>query len=226
MRQGGELATSVRGARKAVLDRGRCGDDDDDGVPDVEDVCPLIGNVEQVDTDGDGRGDPCDNDDDDDGVLDEQDNCVLVANPQQQDTDGDAQGDRCDVDDDGDGVPDEEDNCPQLRNPDQRDTDATLPGRGDRDGDACDLDDDDDLVPDGADNCPLVPNARQRDVDTDGLGDVCDPDMDGDGVLNATAPSKSASPAKISFDDALLTRFDRGVSLGSPPSLCLRSSAW
>ena len=53
----------------------------------------------------------------------------------------------------------------------------------------------------------------------------CD-EGDGDGVLNATAPSKSASPAKISFDDALLMRFDRGVSLGSPPSLCLRSSVW
>jgi len=57
-------------------------DDDDDGVLDVVDNCPLIANADQHDEDGDLRGDRCDP-------------CPQVAN-QDADSDGDGVGDACD----------------------------------------------------------------------------------------------------------------------------------
>lgn len=68
-------------------------DADDDGIPDDEDVCPDVPDIQQGDRDGDGIGDFCDN-------------CGGVANPDQADADGNGRGDRCDsnVDQDGDGV--------------------------------------------------------------------------------------------------------------------------
>ena len=48
---------------------------------------------------------------------------------------------------------------------------------GDADGDG---------VINALDNCVFTPNAAQADLDLDGLGDLCDPDRDGDGFANAT----------------------------------------
>ena len=43
---------------------------------------------------------------------------------------------------------------------------------------------DGDTIPNGQDNCPETANADQGDLDEDGIGDACDTDIDGDGILN------------------------------------------
>lgn len=42
----------------------------------------------------------------------------------------------------------------------------------------CIIDTDGDTVEDGVDNCPNVANPEQLDLDSDGLGDICDPNPD------------------------------------------------
>lgn len=86
-------------------------DDDNDGILDVDDNCPLIANANQLDTDNDGLGDVCDDDDDNDGILDVEDNCPLTPNPNQLDDDNDGLGNTCDEDSDNDGVINDLDLC-------------------------------------------------------------------------------------------------------------------
>src|SRR5262249_19206786 len=127
-----------------------------DAQGDACDVCPLVPDPSQQDSDGDGTGDACDTDADNDGVPDAADDCPVVADPDQTDADGDGWGNACDVcpavpdpgqaDEDADLVGDACDNCPHVPNPDQSDAD------GDGFGDYCD-------------NCPAVSNADQADTD-------------------------------------------------------------
>ncbi|MEJ6792078.1 MAG: choice-of-anchor B family protein [Lacinutrix sp.] len=71
-------------------------DTDNDGIPDAIDNCVSIANTDQLDTDGDGMGNVCDDDDDNDGVNDDIDNCLLTANADQADANNNGIGDVCD----------------------------------------------------------------------------------------------------------------------------------
>jgi hypothetical protein len=114
-----------------------------------------------------------DTDRDDDGVLNSDD--AFPDDPNETtDTDGDGIGDNADPDIDGDGVLNDDDFAP---------TDSSVwvdpavtAGGSDADGDGVD---------DASDNCPASYNPAQADMDSDGEGDACDTDIDGDTVLNA-----------------------------------------
>jgi hypothetical protein len=102
-------------------------DFDNDGLIDVCDNCPAIGNPGQADGDADGVGDVCDN-------------CPTVPNPDQADFDCDGVGDACDGDIENDGVPNESDVCnrtPLTVLPEYVEPDGSV--KGDLDGD-CDVD--------------------------------------------------------------------------------------
>ncbi|MBU8933391.1 MAG: HYR domain-containing protein [candidate division Zixibacteria bacterium] len=142
-------------------------DPDGDGLPNWDDNCPALANPDQVDTDGDGEGDLCDQctDSDNDGAGDpgfadnicSDDNCPDIPNPLQNDTDIDGVGDVCDecTDTDGDGFGNPGyaanncpvDNCPDKSNPDQYDSNSDGVGdecccygrHGNVDGDPDDL---------------------------------------------------------------------------------------
>ncbi|HKQ48401.1 MAG TPA: thrombospondin type 3 repeat-containing protein [Phycisphaerae bacterium] len=73
-------------------------DEDDDGVIDPVDNCPLVVNPGQENGDNDAHGDVCDN-------------CPSVANDDQADLDGDGIGNVCDADMDGDEVDNDVDAC-------------------------------------------------------------------------------------------------------------------
>ena len=61
-------------------------------------------------------------------------------------------------------------------------------------------DGDEDGVTNDLDNCQDVANAEQADLDQDGKGDVCDADIDGDGVSNADETAQGTSSDKADSD--------------------------
>lgn len=185
-----------------------------DEVPNNVDNCPGDNNPDQLDTDGDGMGDACDNDVDGDGVLNPADNCPDNFNPDQANLDkvladsgnvtvvADLFGDVCDNDDDGDVVcdpwlgvdgweefhPGQGETCQGEDNcPDVANADQANLDK-DFEGDVCDNDVDGDGDLNGADNCPLVTNADQANLDRDDWGDACDTDDDNDSFCDEAAP--------------------------------------
>ena len=57
-----------------------------------------------------------------------------------------------------------------------------------------DVDNDNDNTHISLDNCPTTPNPDQLDFDNDAIGDLCDEDIDGDGVLNITEANDGTNP--------------------------------
>ncbi len=70
-------------------------DVDEDGVKDLVDNCVGVANPDQLDIDGNGTGDACD-DFDRDGRINSVDNCINQPNRNQSDRDHDGIGDACD----------------------------------------------------------------------------------------------------------------------------------
>ncbi|TSC62412.1 MAG: Thrombospondin 3-like protein [Parcubacteria group bacterium Gr01-1014_48] len=73
----------------------KAADSDEDTIPDTRDNCIGVKNIDQKDTDGNKRGDVCD-DFDVDGRINSEDNCPNQPNRDQLDTDSDRIGDVCD----------------------------------------------------------------------------------------------------------------------------------
>jgi MYXO-CTERM domain-containing protein len=167
-------------------------DDDDDGVPTLEEDRDLTPGPESDDYDGDGVPDYLDDDDDGDGVpVEDVDG---DGDPRDDDFDEDGIADHLDDDDDGDGVPtlyedvgldgvmedSDGDGWPNHLDVDADGDGMLLEGYGDLDGDGlpdhADADDDGDGV--------LTVVEGLIDTDGDGFADFEDPDDDGDGVLS------------------------------------------
>lgn len=191
-------------------------DSDNDARGDASDNCPITANGNQLNVDGDAKGDLCDEDMDNDGVLngadtcptvnasrpeagscpdtdldgtgDDVDNCVSTYNINQLNTDGDAQGDACDADDDNDG---------KLDGAETAGATGTFSTDPDSDNDdvsdgSSDPDGGGPIVA-GPDNCPRLANTNQANADAaaeaalgNTQGDACDTDLDNDGKLDST----------------------------------------
>ena len=129
---------------------------------------PVLGPLDDSDTDGDGVTDVCDDDIDDDGIDNGIDNCPMADNANQEDFDGDGIGNVCDPDIDDDGVDNDIDNCPMDVNANQEDLD------GDGIGNVCDPDIDNDGVDNVMDSCPLTPlNERPVTLEGCSINQLC-----------------------------------------------------
>jgi len=77
---------------------------------------------------------------------------------------------------------------------------------------------DSDTILDLEDNCPFDANTDQSDIDGDGLGDVCDADMDNDGLNNTDETSQGTDPTIPDSDGDGLSDGDEVFIYGSNPT--------
>ncbi len=188
-------------------------DTDGDGVLDVTDNCLIIANADQADLDSDSIGNVCDADRDGDTVANGSDAFPDDVN-ESTDFDSDGTGDNADTDDDNDGMSDAFEILYGFDPED--DTDASDDPDGDglsnseefslqtnplvHNNPADTTDSDADGAFDFADNCPSISNADQADLDSDGVGDVCDPDRDNDNTLNDADAFPDDASESADFD--------------------------
>lgn len=160
-------------------------DDDNDGIPNQNDNCVVMQNVDQLDNDHDGLGDLCDNDDDNDGLTDLEE-AGLSTNPMLADTDNDQLPDICEARYGLDPTQADSDNNGVMDAVDDQDADR-LPNNWE-----CEygfsLSD---------------PSNASMDSDSDGLNNLLEytlgtsainPDSDGDGIDDGTEVLQGTNP--------------------------------
>jgi len=172
-------------------------DSDEDGVLDMNDNCPDVHNPGQDDTDGDGVGDACDGEGSISGTVlnaagDPIEGAWVYVDWYWQSANTDADGTYMIT-----GLPNGEYRVQagasgyesqyyqnvtdwSLATPVQVIINQDKPGINF----SLPVDQDSDGFGDYRDNCPATYNSDQANMDGDGEGDVCDPDIDGDGVAN------------------------------------------